>query len=78
MNQKKHRLNVFLESLYNDKKESHSKNIHGNFVLYSPAFFANTGEYGAENPLFIVNLCSAYQLTDLKLTKQIKTLKIYL
>ena len=39
---------VFIESLYSDICLS-SKNIQDNFVLYSPVFCKNTGEYGAKN-----------------------------
>ena len=39
---------LFIESLYNDIPESYSKNIQENFVLYSPVFYPNTGEYGAK------------------------------
>ena len=47
MNKREH---VFIESLYNDIQESYSKNIRENYVLYSPVFCPNTGEYGAKKP----------------------------
>ena len=50
MNKREYGLHVFIESLYNDIRESYSKNIQENFVLYSPVFCPNTGEYGAKNP----------------------------
>ena len=48
MNEREYRLHVFIESLYNDILGSYSKNIQENFVLYSPLFCPNTGEYGAK------------------------------
>ena len=45
MNKREH---VFIESLYSDIQESYSKNIRENYVLYSPVFCPNTGEYGAK------------------------------
>ena len=45
-------------SLYSDIRESYSKNIQGNIVLYSTVFCPNTGEYGAKKPVFMVVLCS--------------------
>ena len=45
MNKMEYGLHVFIESFYNDIRESYS-----NFVLYSPVFCPNTGEYGAKNP----------------------------
>ena len=48
MNKTENGLHVFIESLYNDMRENYSKNIQENFVLYSPVFSPNTGEYGAK------------------------------
>ena len=48
MNKTEYGLHVFIESLYNDMRENYSKNIQENFVLYSPVFCPNTGEYGAK------------------------------
>ena len=45
MNKREH---VFIESLYNDIQEIYSKNIRENYVLYSPVFCPNTGEYGVK------------------------------
>ena len=41
-----YRLHVFIESLRNNIRESYPKNIKENFVLHSPIFIWNTGEYG--------------------------------
>ena len=49
MNKREYGLHVFILSLYNDIPENYSKNIQENFVLYSPVFCPNTGEYGAKN-----------------------------
>ena len=43
-------LHVFIESLYNDIRESYSKSMHENCVLYSIVFCPNAGEYGAKGP----------------------------
>ena len=48
MNKREYGLHVFIESLYNDMRETYSKNMQVNFVLYSPVFCPNTGEYGAK------------------------------
>ena len=40
-----YRLHVFIESLRNNIRESYPKNIKENFVLHSPIFIWNTGEY---------------------------------
>ena len=48
MNKRKYELHAFMESLYNDIRERYLKNIQGSYVLYSPAFCPNTGEYGAK------------------------------
>ena len=48
MNKREYRLHVFIEYLYNNILGSDSKNIQENFVLYSPLFCPNTGEYGAK------------------------------
>ena len=42
--------NVFIESLYNDIQEIYFKNIQENYVLYSPIFCHNTGEYNVKKP----------------------------
>ena len=48
VNKREYELYVFIESLYNDIRESYSKSIQGNFVFYSTVFCPNTGEYGAK------------------------------
>ena len=50
VNKNEYGLRVFIESLYNDIRESYSKNIQKSFVLYSTVFCPNTGEYGAKKP----------------------------
>ena len=57
-NKRKYRLHEFMESLYNDIRESYSKNMREKYVLCSPVFCPNTGEYGAKNSVFMVLLCS--------------------
>ena len=46
INKMEYRLHVFIESLCNNIQESYPKNIKENFVLHSPIFIWNTGEYG--------------------------------
>ena len=58
MNKREYRLHVLIQSLYNDIQEIYSKNIKGNFVLYSVIFCPNTTEYGSKNPVFTVVLCT--------------------
>ena len=48
MNKMKYELDVFRESLHNDIRESHSKNIQEIFVLYSLVFCPSMGEYIAK------------------------------
>ena len=49
LDKREYGLHVFIESLYYDIRESYLKNKQENFVLYSPVFCPNTGEYGAKN-----------------------------
>ena len=56
MDKRVYGLHVIIESLYNDIRERCSKNIEQNFVMYSPVFCPNTGEYGAKKTLFTVVL----------------------
>ena len=49
-NKREYGLHVFTESLYNDIRESYSKNIRGKYVLYSPVFCPNIGKYVAKKP----------------------------
>ena len=58
MNKREYGLHVFMESLYNDIRESYLKNIKGNCVPYLNVFCPNTGEYGPKKPVFAVVLCS--------------------
>ena len=56
-----YRLHVFIESLCNNIQESYPKNIKENFVLHSPIFIWNTGEYGGKKKkknVFTEVLCS--------------------
>ena len=46
MNKREYGLHVFIESLYNDIRESYWKNIKENCVPYLTVFCPNTGEYG--------------------------------
>ena len=50
MNKREYELHVFIEALYDNILESYSKIIQKNFVLYSPVFCPNLGEYGAKKP----------------------------
>ena len=50
VNKREYELYVFIESLYNDIRESYSKSMHENCVLYSIVFCPNAGEYGAKGP----------------------------
>ena len=58
VNKREYGLHVFIESLYNDIRESYSRNIQEIFVLYSTVSCPNTGEYGANKPVFTVVLCN--------------------
>ena len=48
MNKREYELHVFIEALYDNIPESYSKIIQNYFVLYSPVFCPNLGEYGAK------------------------------
>ena len=50
VNKREYGLHVFIESLYNDIRESYSKSIQENFVFYSTVFCPNTQEYVAKTP----------------------------
>ena len=50
MNKREYGLHVSIEFLYNDIRESYSKNIQKSYVLFSPVFCPNMEEYGAKNP----------------------------
>ena len=51
MNKMKHRLDTFIESLFSDTQESYSRNMWGNYVLYSLVFYLYTGENGANSQI---------------------------
>ena len=44
LNKREYRSHVFIELLYNEIRESYSKNIQENVVTYSTVFSPNTGE----------------------------------
>ena len=53
MNKKEYGFYVFIESLHNDLRESYSKNIQENFVLYSPVFCPDTEGCGTKKKIRI-------------------------
>ena len=59
ISKREYRLHLFIESLYNDTRESYLKNIQENFALHSPVYCPNTAEYGVKKTVFAVVLCSA-------------------
>ena len=51
MNKVKYWLYVFIESLFSDIQEIYSRNMWGNYVLYSLVFYLYTRENGANSQI---------------------------